>query len=101
MKEQKAEYNDLLEVEQFGVKMSIIKGLVPRVMSLLFQQRFPQLVQDSKPQLLAVHTACEEIKTSRKFAKLLEIILVIGNIMNSGSKNAQALGFNVNYLPKV
>jgi diaphanous 2 len=46
-------------------------------------------------------SACEEVKKSKKFAKILELILLIGNIMNTGTKNAQSVGFDISYLPKV
>jgi diaphanous 2 len=45
--------------------------------------------------------ACEEIRDSKKFAKLLELVLLIGNYLNTGTKNAQAVGFEISYLPKV
>jgi len=45
--------------------------------------------------------ACEEIKKSKKFAKILEVVLLFGNIMNAGTKNAQSVGFDLSYLPKV
>lgn len=38
---------------------------------------------------------------SRKFAKTLEIILLVGNIMNTGSRNAQSIGFEITYLTQV
>ena len=31
----------------------------------------------------------------------MELILLIGNIMNTGSKNAQSVGFDISYLPKL
>ena len=69
--------------------------------SVLPRSRYPELVQDCKPDIVAATAACEEVRKSRKFAKLLEIILLIGNIMNTGSKNAQSVGFDISYLPKV
>ena len=50
---------------------------------------------------MAATAACEEVKKSKKFAKILELILLIGNIMNAGTKNAQSVGFDISYLPKV
>jgi hypothetical protein len=57
--------------------------------------------QDCKPDIVAATAACEEVKKSKKFAKILELILLIGNIMNTGTKNAQSVGFDISYLPKV
>ena len=101
LKEFEQEYYDLAEAEQFAISISGIKRLVPRLKSLMFQQRYPELVQDCKPHIVAATAACEEVKRSKKFAKLLELILLIGNIMNTGSKNAQSVGFDISYLPKL
>ena len=101
LKEYEKDYDNLAEAEQFAISISGIKRLVPRLKSLMFQQRYPELVQDCKPHIVAATAACEEVKKSKKFAKILEIILLMGNIMNTGSKNAQSVGFDISYLPKV
>merc|ERR1719242_1307790 len=101
LKEFESEYDNLAEAEQFAISISGIKRLVPRLKSLLFQQRYPELKQDIKPHIVAAKAACEEVRKSKKFAKVLELILLIGNIMNTGSKNAQSVGFDISYLPKL
>merc|ERR1719361_727895 len=101
LKEYEQEYYTLSEAEQFSISISGIKRLVPRLKSLMFKQRYSQLVQDCKPHIVAATVACEEVKKSRKFAKILELILLIVNIMNTGSKNAQSLGYDISYLPKL
>lgn len=63
--------------------------------------RYEELVQDVKPDIVAGTAACEEVKGSKKFAKILELILLLGNYMNSGSKNGQAFGFEISFLTKV
>jgi hypothetical protein len=45
--------------------------------------------------------ACEEVMHSDKFRHLLELVLLLGNYLNSGSRNEQALGFDISFLPKV
>lgn len=45
--------------------------------------------------------ACEEVKRSKKLSKILELILLFGNYMNSGSRNGQAFAFEMSFLPKV
>lgn len=101
LKEHEKDYDNLAEAEQFSISISGIKRLVPRLKSLVFKQRYPELVQDCKPHIVAATAACEEVKRSKKFAKILELILLIGNIMNTGSKNAQSVGFDISYLPKL
>ena len=58
-------------------------------------------IQDCKPDIVAATAACDEVRKSKKLAKVLELILLIGNIMNTGSKNAQSVGFDISYLPKL
>ncbi len=101
LKEHEKDYDSLAEAEQFAISISGIKRLVPRLKSLMFRQRYPELVQDCKPDIVAGTAACEEVRKSKKFAKLLELILLIGNIMNTGSKNQQSVGFDISYLAKL
>jgi len=63
--------------------------------------RYEELIQDIKPDIVAATAACEEVKSSKKFARILELILLLGNYMNSGSKNGQAFGFEISFLTKV
>ncbi|XP_053057408.1 protein diaphanous homolog 2 isoform X3 [Acinonyx jubatus] len=95
------EYHDLSEPEQFGVVMSSVKMLQPRLNSILFKLTFEEHVNNIKPSIIAVTLACEELKKSESFNKLLELVLLVGNYMNSGSRNAQSLGFKINFLCKI
>lgn len=45
----KDSYNDLTEAEQFCVKMSEVKRLLPRLRSLRFRQQYKEMVKDVKP----------------------------------------------------
>jgi diaphanous 2 len=45
--------------------------------------------------------ALEEVKQSGRFAKILELILLFGNYMNSGTRNAQSVGFELGFITKV
>ncbi|XP_071126520.1 protein diaphanous homolog 2-like isoform X2 [Mytilus edulis] len=95
------QYNDLSEPEQFSVTMCGIKRVTPRLNSMLFKMQFPDMVQDIKPNLVSAIEACEEVKNSTKFSKLLELILLMGNFLNAGSRNAQSVGFEISFLPKL
>ncbi|XP_072732718.1 protein diaphanous homolog 2 isoform X4 [Ciconia boyciana] len=99
--ELKDEYNDLAEPEQFGVVMSSVKMLQSRLNGILFRLMFEEHVNNIKPDIMAVTLACEELKKSESFSKLLELVLFLGNYMNSGSRNAQSLGFNISFLCKI
>ncbi|XP_069469093.1 protein diaphanous homolog 2 isoform X2 [Ambystoma mexicanum] len=97
----KDEYEDLCEPEQFGVVMSSIKLLRPRLNGILFKLMFEEHVSNIRPDIMAVTLACEELKKSESFNKLIELVLLVGNYMNSGSRNAQSLGFNISFLCKI
>ncbi|XP_053772778.1 protein diaphanous homolog 3 [Desmodus rotundus] len=97
----KSDYHNLSEPEQFAVVMSNVKRLRPRLSAILFKLQFEEQVNNIKPDIMAVSTACEEIKKSKSFSKLLELVLLMGNYMNAGSRNAQTFGFNLSSLCKL
>ena len=47
LKEYEKDYDNLAEAEQFAISISGIKRLVPRLKSLMFKQRYKELVQAS------------------------------------------------------
>ena len=81
--------------------MSNVKRLRPRLSAILFKLQFEEQVNNIRPDIMAVSAACEEIRKSRGFSKLLELVLLMGNYMNAGSRNAQTFGFNLSSLCKV
>ncbi|XP_049898637.1 protein diaphanous homolog 2 isoform X4 [Epinephelus moara] len=99
--ELKGEYEELVESEQFGIVMSSVKLLRPRLNGILFKLTFEEQVNNIRPDIMNVTFACEEVKKSEGFSKLLELVLLVGNYMNAGSRNAQTFGFNVSFLCKL
>ncbi|XP_038652276.1 protein diaphanous homolog 1-like isoform X2 [Scyliorhinus canicula] len=99
--ELKEEYNDLSEPEQFGVIISSVTRLRARLNAILFLLQFEEQVNNIKPDIVSVKAACEEVKSSENFSKLMEIVLLVGNFMNAGSRNAGAFGFSISFLCKL
>ncbi|XP_042287035.1 protein diaphanous homolog 3-like isoform X6 [Thunnus maccoyii] len=97
----KNEYANLSEPEQFGVVMSSVKRLHPRLSHILFRLQFEEQVTNLRPDILAVNAACDEVRKSRSFGRLLELVLLLGNYMNAGSRNAQSYGFDLSSLCKL
>uniref|UniRef100_A0A3Q3JZ94 Diaphanous-related formin 3 n=1 Tax=Monopterus albus TaxID=43700 RepID=A0A3Q3JZ94_MONAL len=97
----KKEYTNLSEPEQFGVVMSNVKRLRPRLSHILFRLQFEEQVNNLRPGILAVSAACDEVRKSRSFGRLLELVLLLGNYMNAGSRNAQSFGFDLSSLCKL
>ncbi|XP_037531130.1 protein diaphanous homolog 2 [Nematolebias whitei] len=99
--ELKGEYDELVESEQFGIVMSSVKLLRPRLNGILFKLTFEEQVNNIRPDIMNVTFACEEVKKSEGLSKLLELVLLVGNYMNAGSRNAQTFGFNISFLCKL
>ncbi|TNN59937.1 Protein diaphanous 3 [Liparis tanakae] len=97
----KNEYANLSEPEQFGIVMSSVKRLRPRLSHILFRLQFEEQVNNLRPDILAVDAACNEVRKSRSFGRLLELVLLLGNYMNAGSRNAQSYGFDLSSLCKL
>ncbi|KAG7519020.1 hypothetical protein JOB18_049798 [Solea senegalensis] len=99
--ELKGEYEELVESEQFGIVMSSVKLLRSRLNGILFKLTFEEQVNNIRPDIMNVTFACEEVKKSESFSKFLELVLLVGNYMNAGSRNAQTFGFNLGFLVKL
>ncbi|KAK7913161.1 hypothetical protein WMY93_013372 [Mugilogobius chulae] len=97
----KDEYSSLSEPEQFGVVMSSVKRLRPRLNHILFRLQFEEQVANLRPDILSVSAACDEVRKSSAFGRLLELVLLLGNYMNTGSRNAQSYGFDLSSLCKL
>eukprot|EP00731_Ephydatia_muelleri_P030908 Em0022g422a len=93
--------SELADAEQFVVVMSDVRRLPERLDCMLFRVRFEEERKELQDSITSVIAACREIRTSKKFAKLLEIVLLMGNYMNAGSRNAQSFGFELSYLTKL
>lgn len=81
--------------------MSSVKMLRPRLNGILFKLTFEEQVNNIRPDIMNVTFACEEVKKCESFSMFLELVLLVGNYMNSGSRNAQTFGFNISFLCKV
>ena len=101
LEEFRNDFNNLYEAEQFALTLGSIKRLEARLKSTCFKIKFNELIQDIKPDIVTATAACEEVKKSKRFATILKLILLVGNYMNSGSRNGQAFGFEISFLPKL
>ncbi|KAJ0182931.1 hypothetical protein K1T71_000907 [Dendrolimus kikuchii] len=99
--ELKCNSEELTEAEQFAATVADIKRLVPRLRSLAFREHYKEIISEVKPDIVSGTAACEEVKSSNKFAKILELLLLLGNYMNTGSNNAGAFGFEISFLTKL
>ncbi|XP_061909970.1 formin-like protein 2 isoform X2 [Entelurus aequoreus] len=87
----------LSDEDIFMIQFSRIERLNQRMSIMTFMGNFCDNVQLLTPQLHAMIAASVSIKSSQKLKKILEIILALGNYMNS-SKRGAVYGFKLQSL---
>uniref|UniRef100_A0A8P4GFY5 Formin-like protein 2 n=1 Tax=Dicentrarchus labrax TaxID=13489 RepID=A0A8P4GFY5_DICLA len=87
----------LSDEDRFMMQFSRIERLNQRMSIMTFMGNFSDNVQMLTPQLHAMIAASVSIKSSQKLKKILEIILALGNYMNS-SKRGAVYGFKLQSL---
>ncbi|XP_060889087.1 formin-like protein 2 [Labrus mixtus] len=87
----------LSDEDRFMMQFSRIERLNQRMSIMNFMGNFSDNVQMLTPQLHAIIAASVSIKSSQKLKKILEIILALGNYMNS-SKRGAVYGFKLQSL---
>uniref|UniRef100_A0AAY4DQ09 Diaphanous-related formin 3 n=1 Tax=Denticeps clupeoides TaxID=299321 RepID=A0AAY4DQ09_9TELE len=89
--------------QEICIKSNIfgVKRLRPRLNSILFKLQFEEQLNNIRPDIMAVNAACDEVRKSKSFSRLLELVLLTGNYMNTGSRNAQSYGYDLGSLCKL
>ncbi|XDV46025.1 hypothetical protein PO909_014006 [Leuciscus waleckii] len=89
--------DQLAEEDRFMLFFSKIERLTQRMSIITFVGNFSDNVNMLTPQLNAIIAASASVKSSPKLKKILEIILAVGNYMNS-SKRGSVYGFKLQSL---
>merc|ERR1711968_186070 len=69
-----------------------------RIHCMIFKQQFKHRVLEVKGMVSKIECACDDVKMSLRFKKLLKTILKVGNQLNEGADHA---GFTVDSLLKL
>ena len=106
----------------FFHQISDIKRIHQRIKILLFKSQYKELLEEAEKvkirgtivlreresilllfkDLVAGRQACETVRRSKRFPKLIELVLTIGNYMNCSTKTYEPIyGFDISFLPKV
>ncbi len=96
-----ADFETLTEPEKLLVTLASVFRIVPRLKLMEFKMRFSDLLKQTDRNLQAVTASLTEIRGCVGLHKVLEIILCMGNYLNSGTAKAQSHGFHLDYLPKL
>ncbi|NWS29329.1 FMNL3 protein, partial [Polioptila caerulea] len=91
---------NLSDEDRFMMQFSKIERLMQKMTIMAFIGNFAESIQMLTPQLHAIIAASVSIKSSQKLKKILEIILALGNYMNS-SKRGAVYGFKLQSLDLV
>ncbi|XP_050696358.1 protein diaphanous-like isoform X3 [Eriocheir sinensis] len=92
---------DLAEGELFLHRIGRIKKLVPLLKNMAFKTEYPSLVKETRLDIVNTKAALDELVNSKKFERVLSYILEFGNVLNAGSRNADTVGFDISFLPKL
>ncbi|XP_071960947.1 delphilin-like isoform X10 [Antedon mediterranea] len=88
--------------DKFALEMSRIGGIENRLDGMLFKANFAERTDELRDCLQLILTASNELRSSRKLAKVLELTLAMGNYMNQGNQRvAGATGFRIKFLSEL
>lgn len=88
---------ELTAEDRFMLLFSKVERLTQRMAGMAFLGNFQDNLQMLTPQLNAIIAASASVKSSQKLKQMLEIILALGNYMNS-SKRGAVYGFKLQSL---
>merc|ERR1711871_724623 len=94
----KGDFDLLGQAEKYMSVMMDFKSASSRIHCMVFKQQFKNRVLEVKNMVSKIECACNDVKDSLKFKKLLKTILKVGNQLNDGADHA---GFTVDSLLKL
>ncbi|XP_060179192.1 formin-like protein 2 isoform X2 [Lycium barbarum] len=108
-KEEEQKLKDIKDESQFqlGPAEEFLKAVLDipfafkRVDAMLYIASFDSEVEYLKRSFQTLKTACEELRNSKTFVKLLEAVLKTGNRMNVGTNRGDARAFKLDTLLKL
>ncbi|XP_063708357.1 formin-like protein [Culicoides brevitarsis] len=89
--------NQLTDEDKMLLQLTKVERLSAKLSIMSYIANFVDLVHQIGPQIYSVISASNNLKSSKKFREVLEIILAFGNYMNS-SKRGPAYGFKLQSL---
>ncbi|XP_047070406.1 formin-like protein 11 [Lolium rigidum] len=95
------ELSQLGPAEQFLKAIIDIPYIYQRLDALLFMSSLPEEASGVKQSFATLEVACDELRNSRLFLKLLEAVLKTGNRMNVGTFRGEAQAFKLDTLLKL
>ncbi|KAG7266046.1 hypothetical protein CRUP_013775, partial [Coryphaenoides rupestris] len=91
----------ILEVNEQVLTESMVQNLIKQMPEQEQLNTLADMKDDYDDLAEAEQFVVVELRKSQTFSQLLQIILLVGNFMNSGSRNGNAFGFPISYLCKL
>jgi hypothetical protein len=92
--------SELTRADRFLVEMLKVDRYEHRLKAMDFYVRFEERLADAKGDVVAVSRASDTLSQSESLRDLLELILTLGNFMNTGFRG-NAYGFRINSINKL
>ena len=89
------------QVEAFFHTIAPIPELTHRLECMVFKQKLEQTCELLDDRLKTITAACEQVSRSERLAKLLEVVLKIGNYINGGTTRGGVVGYKLDALAKL
>ncbi|GEM06116.1 hypothetical protein Rt10032_c01g0133 [Rhodotorula toruloides] len=94
------EFNSLSTADQYFAEIASISRLSHRLAAMVYRRRLDMEMEELKPDLTILRSACDELRSSSKLKKLLQLVLTIGNTLNGSTFRGNAAGFSLDSLLK-
>ncbi len=91
----------LLRPERFILELSKIPQLAARIDCWRFMQHFEEQFTEVHKPLARMGTACDQVRNSTAWRRIMAVTLVAGNYLNGGTPRGQADGFPIDTLTKL
>eukprot|EP00536_Pseudo-nitzschia_multiseries_P013633 jgi/Psemu1/212264/e_gw1.595.26.1 len=99
--EKKELYNALSETEKYMVTLMEVSNAEAKLHTMEFRTVFKNRFIEMTESVRTLDTACDQLRTSEKFRKLMAIILTVVNEINTGGEGNLAIGFTLDALLKL
>ncbi|KYQ91554.1 actin binding protein [Tieghemostelium lacteum] len=101
LKEYTGDVSLLGAAEQYMLQIMDIPKLEIKLKAHIFKLKFPSLLDELIPDIKAVRSSSNEVKSSRKLSEILKYVLGIGNYINGSTNRGGAFGFKLETLAKM
>jgi dishevelled associated activator of morphogenesis len=87
--------------EKFTLELAKIPALEELLHAFLFMLEFESSAGDVRPSIEAVRLASREVFASKRFSRLLQVVMWLGNFLNGTTARGDAPGFKLESLLKI